>query len=94
MRRSITQAGLSEGSPERAYDLWREVVGLILADKGVREAVAKGALPSASGDRTAATDRQMEVRLERVRLLLNVSFPGLLLRWWKYYCRCRFRFRC
>ncbi|CAM9379052.1 unnamed protein product [Scytosiphon promiscuus] len=62
-------AGLPEGSPERAYCLWREVVGLTLADKGVREAVAKGAMPSASGDRTAATDREMEAVWKRPTVL-------------------------
>ncbi|CAB1098719.1 unnamed protein product [Ectocarpus sp. CCAP 1310/34] len=53
-------AGLPEQSYLHADSLWREVIGLTLTDPHVKEAVAKGAMPSASEDRTAVSDREME----------------------------------
>ncbi|CAM9684554.1 unnamed protein product, partial [Ectocarpus sp. 6 AP-2014] len=53
-------AGLPEQSYLHADSLWREVIGLTLTDPYVKEAVAKGAMPSASEDRTAVSDREME----------------------------------
>lgn len=57
------QAGLPEQSYLHADSLWREVIGLTLADQHVKEAVAKGAMPSASGDRTTVSDREMEASI-------------------------------
>lgn len=66
--RACVQAGLPR-SGESANSLWREVLGLTLADNRVGEAVAKGIMPTAAEDDTAATDREMEVR-PRCRLTL------------------------
>eukprot|EP00752_Nemacystus_decipiens_P010372 g9242.t1 len=61
-------AGLPESHGE-ANRLWSEVVGLTLADDRVGEAVAKGAMPTAAEDDTAATDREMETVWKRPTVL-------------------------
>lgn len=82
----VLKAGLPEASREDVNLLWTGVIGITLNDPHVREAVAKGAMPSEAEDDTMATDREMEVSQ-------SVSYRKLFfLRWegrkWLYVFAC------
>lgn len=60
------QAGIGDGSHERASELWREVVGLTLKDSVLGEAIARNSAveddeQGASQGHVRITDREMEV---------------------------------